>query len=250
MRGLAVGQLARAVGCDALECVAERPVARALACPQGRLGRAEHARALGRGSQEALEQRDHVGVRRRELDAPLRERDGRLRELTPGQTAEPAVGVLETGRHAGHGARPRPHEEDLLAGAEIDDVGLERRHRRAAVALARHRNEAVDGERSPPRSLERDEEASASGPGERRLGDPGCECRSHACIDGRAARAQHLGPDFRRRRMPCGDGTPRRAHSEACSSRAGRTARRDRRRSRAPAGASGRASARAPCCPR
>ena len=249
VRGLAVDQLARAVDGDAFQCVGQRRVARAVAGSQRGERRPEHARALGRGAEKALEQLDHVRVRRRELHPAAGERDRRLRELPPGQPAEPAVGLLESCRDAGHGARPRPDEEDLLPGAEVDDVGLQRGNGPSRVSLARHGHEAVDGERPAARGVVGDEKAAAAWARQRRLGDPGGEGRCDARVDGRSAGAQHLGPDLRRDRVACGDRTPRGGQRNASLlSRAGRMGRRDRRRrSRARATASDRASARVRC---
>ena len=84
----------------------------------------------GRGAEKAGEQVDDVGVRLRHLDAVACERDGEAGELGPRQPAQAAVRGLEPGGDARHGARPRTDEERLAAGAEVDDVRLERRHGR------------------------------------------------------------------------------------------------------------------------
>ena len=94
-------------------------------------------------------------------------------------------------------------------GAEVDDVGLERCDGPAPVALPGHGHEAVDRERPAARGVVGDQEAAPARTRQRRLGDPGGEGCGDTGIDGRAARAQHLGSDRRGGRMACGDRTPR-----------------------------------------
>ena len=138
-----------------------RACRRAAGCSCGRRpatassGRAEDARALGRGAEEALEQRDHVGVRRRQLDARARERDGRAASARPsGRRPSRRCARLETGRDARHGARARPDEERLLPGAEVDDVRLERRDRRRRGPAPGTATKQSMRERAPARGVD------------------------------------------------------------------------------------------------
>ena len=75
----------------------------------------------------------------------------------------------------------------------------------AAVPGAGHGREEVERERTPARRVVGDQEAATARARQRRLGDPRGEGRRDARVDGRAARAQDLGADLGRDRMPCRD---------------------------------------------
>ena len=142
-------------------------------------------------------------MRRREVDAVVRQAQRRLHEARPRQAAVRPPEGFEAGRHSGNGARRRPDGvvDEFLAKRHVEVQQL-RLVPPLARAETRHGDEEVEVPGRGRRGVPVDRVAAAEEAGHHRLGDAGGETRSHRGIRSRAALFEDLPARVGRRRVP------------------------------------------------